>query len=183
MNKLIFFFLIILLFLSKTQNIFAYQETFTVDNIIIEGNINQSNYKNKYINIGFRKSFQKLVANILKSDDQKKILSTDNETIKSLVQNYRIIEEKVSQEKYKMKISVSFKEDAINEFFNNKGISYSAVSKLETIIYPIFILNSELQAFSENKFFDEWNDIQEFQDVNFILPVKNLDDLNFIKKK
>ena len=26
------------------------------------------------------------------------------------------------------------------------------------------------------------NDIQEFQDVNFILPVKNLDDLNFIKK-
>ena len=81
-----------------------------------------------------------------------------------------------------MKISVSFKEEAINEFFNNKGISYSAVSKLETIIYPIFILNSELQAFSENKFFNEWNDIQEFQDVNFILPVKNLDDLNFIKK-
>ena len=39
MNKLIFSFLIILLFLSKTQNIFAYQETFTVDNIIIEGNI------------------------------------------------------------------------------------------------------------------------------------------------
>ena len=181
MNKLIFFFLIILLFLSKTQNIFAYQETFTVDNIIIEGNINQSNYKNKYINIGFRKSFQKLVTNILKSEDQKKILSTDIETIKSLVQNYRIIEEKVSQEKYKMKISVSFKEEAINEFFNNKGISYSAVSNLETIIYPIFILNSELQAFSENKFFDEWNDIQEFQDVNFILPVKNLDDLNFIK--
>ena len=182
MNKLNFFFLIILLFLSKTQNIFAYQETFTVDNIIIEGNINQSNYKNKYINIGFRKSFQKLVTNILKSEDQKKILSTDIETIKSLVQNYRIIEEKVSQEKYKMKISVSFKEEAINEFFNNKGISYSAVSKLETIIYPIFILNSELQAFSENKFFHEWNDIQEFQDVNFILPVKNLDDLNFIKK-
>tara|TARA_A100000164_G_scaffold369309_1_gene393697 strand:+ start:63 stop:1115 length:1053 start_codon:yes stop_codon:yes gene_type:complete len=182
MNKLIFFILIILLFLSKTQNIFAYQETFTVDNIIIEGNIYQSNYKDKYINIGFRKSFQKLVVNILKTEDQKKILSTDIETIKSLVQNYRIIEEKVSQENYKMKISVSFKEEAINEFFNNKGISYSAVSKLETIIYPIFILNSELQAFSENKFFDEWNDIQEFQDVNFILPVKNLDDLNFIKK-
>ena len=70
MNKLIFFFLIILLFLSKTQNIFAYQETFTVDNIIIDVNIKQSNYKNKYINIGFRKSFQKLVTNILKSEDQ-----------------------------------------------------------------------------------------------------------------
>ncbi len=182
MKKLIFFSLIILLFLSKTQNIFSNEDTFTVDNIVIEGNINQSDYKNKYINIAFRKSFQKLITNILKSEDQKKILSTDIDTIKSFVQNYRIIEEETSQDKYKMKVSVSFKESSINEFFNNKGISYSAVSKLETIIYPIFILNSELQVFSGNKFFDEWNDNKEFQDVNFILPIKNIDDLNFIKQ-
>ena len=102
--------------------------------------------------------------------------------MKSFVQNYRIIEEEIFQDKYKMKLSVSFKERSINEFFNNKGISYSAVSKLETIIYPIFILDSELQIFSGNKFFDEWNDTKEFQDVNFILPVKNIDDLNFIKQ-
>ena len=182
MNKIIFFFLIILLFLSKTQNIFSNEDTFTVDNIVIEGNINQTNNKNKYINIAFRKSFQKLITNILKLEDQKKILSTDTETIKSFVQNYRIIEEEIFQDKYKMKLSVSFKERSINEFFNNKGISYSAVSKLETIIYPIFILDSELQIFSGNKFFDEWNDTKEFQDVNFILPVKNIDDLNFIKQ-
>ena len=81
-----------------------------------------------------------------------------------------------------MKLSVSFKEDLLNEFFNNKNISYSAVSNLETIIYPIFILNSELQVFSGNKFFEEWNNITEFQDVNFILPIENLDDLNFIKQ-
>ncbi len=182
MKKKIFFFLIILLFLSKTQNIFSNEDTFTVDNIVIEGNINQTNNKNKYINIAFRKSFQKLITNILKLEDQKKILSTDTETIKSFVQNYRIIEEEIFQDKYKMKLSVSFKERSINEFFNNKGISYSAVSKLETIIYPIFILDSELQIFSGNKFFDEWNDTKEFQDVNFILPVKNIDDLNFIKQ-
>ena len=182
MKKKFFFFLIILLFLSKTQNIFSNEDTFTVDNIVIEGNINQTNNKNKYINIAFRKSFQKLITNILKLEDQKKILSTDTETIKSFVQNYRIIEEEIFQDKYKMKLSVSFKERSINEFFNNKGISYSAVSKLETIIYPIFILDSELQIFSGNKFFDEWNDTKEFQDVNFILPVKNIDDLNFIKQ-
>ncbi len=182
MKKKIFFFLIILLFLSKTQNIFSNEDTFTVDNIVIEGNINQSYNKKNYINIAFRKSFQKLITNILKLEDQKKILSTDIETIKSFVQNYRIIEEEIFQDKYKIELSVSFKERSINEFFNNKGISYSAVSKLETIIYPIFILNSELQIFSGNKFFDEWNDTKEFQDVNFILPVKNIDDLNFIKK-
>ena len=182
MKNLIVFFLIILLFSSKTQNIFANQETFTVDNVVIEGNIKQTNYKNKYVDIGFRKSFEKLVTNILKTEDQKKILSTDTETIKSLVQNFRIIEEKISQENYIIKISVTFKEEAINQFFNSRGISYSSISKLETLIYPIFIVNSELQTFSGNKFFDEWNEIKEFQDVNFILPVKNLDDLNFIKQ-
>ena len=182
MKNLIIFFLIILLFSTKTQNIFANQETFTVDNVVIEGNIKQTNYKNKYVDIGFRKSFEKLVANILKTEDQKKMLSTDTETIKSLVQNFRIIEEKTSQEKYIIKISVTFKEEAINQFFNSRGISYSSISKLETLIYPIFIVNSELQTFSANKFFDEWNEVKEFQDVNFILPVKNLDDLNFIKQ-
>ena len=44
------------------------------------------------------------------------------------------------------KLAVSFKEDKINDFFNQKGISYSASQKLETLVYPILILNSELQV-------------------------------------
>ena len=92
MKKLIFFSLIILLFFSKTQKVFANQETFTVDNIIIEGKIDQNNYKDKYIEIAFRRGFQKLISNILRSEDQKKILSTDSATIKSLVQSFRILE-------------------------------------------------------------------------------------------
>ena len=182
MNKLIFFFLIILLFLSKTQNIFAYQETFTVDNIIIEGNINQSNYKNKYINIGFRKSFQKLVANILKSEDQKKILSTDIQTIKSLTENYRILEEQISEDAYSIKIEIKFDRSLVNKFLFEKNIPYSEVTKLRLMVYPILVVNSELQLFSENKFFTEWNDNKNLENIEFILPIENVDDIDFIKK-
>ena len=39
-----------------------------------------------------------------------------------------------------------------------------------------------MQVFSGNKFFEEWNNFKELQDVSFILPVENLDDLNFIKQ-
>ena len=53
---------------------------------------------------------------------------------------------------------------------------------METIIYPILILNSELQVFSGNKFFEEWNNDNELQNANFILPIENLDDIEFIKK-
>ena len=182
MKKLIFSFLIILLFFNKTQKVFADQETFTVDNIIIEGKIEQNNYKDKYIEIAFRRGFQKLISNILRSEDQKKILSTDSATIKSLVQGFRILEEKIISDNYKVKIAVFFKEDKINDFFNKKGVSYSASSKLDTIIFPILILNSELKVFSGNKFFEEWNNLEELQDVSFILPVENLDDINFIKQ-
>ena len=182
MKKIIFFFLLILLFLYKTQNVFANQDAFTVDKIIIEGKIKQNNYKERYLDIAFRKGFEKLLSNILKIEDQKKIFSTELAIIKSFVQSYRIVKEQDIEGKYRAEISLSFKEDSINQFFQKKGISYSASQSFETLIYPIFIKNSELQVFSGNKFFEEWNMNKEFEGVNFILPVESLDDLVFIKK-
>ena len=182
MKKIVFFLLLILLFLYKTQNVFAYQDAFTVDKIIIEGKIKQNNYKERYLDVAFRKGFEKLLTNTLKIEDQKKVFSTELAIIKSFVQSYRIVKEQDINGKYLAEISLSFKEDSINQFFKNNGISYSASQNFETLIYPIFIKNSELQVFSGNKFFEEWNMSKEFEGVNFILPVESLDDLVFIKK-
>jgi len=181
MKKVIFLSLIIL-FLNKTQNVFANQDTFTVDNIIVEGEIRDNNYREKYIEVAFRKGFQKLIENLIQIKDQKKILSTDLSTIKSLVEKFTIVEEKVLNDRYSAEVVVSFKKNLLNDFFYKRRISYSASKKLETIVYPILTLNSELQVFSNNKFFQEWNESQEFQNINFILPVENLDDIEFIKK-
>tara|TARA_B100000929_G_scaffold284505_1_gene266854 strand:- start:4778 stop:5827 length:1050 start_codon:yes stop_codon:yes gene_type:complete len=181
MKKVIFLSLIIL-FSNKTQNVSANQGAFTVDNIIMEGEIRGNNYRGKYIEVAFRKGFQKLIENLIQTKDQKKILSTDLSTIKSLVENFTIIDEKISNDKYSAEVTISFKKNLLNDFFYKRGISYSASKKLETIVYPIFTLNSELQVFSDNKFFQEWNESQEFQNINFILPVENLDDIEFIKK-
>ena len=181
MKKVIFLSLIIL-FLNKTQNVFANQDAFTVDNIIVEGEIRDNNYREKYIEVAFRKGFQKLIENLIQIKDQKKILSTDLSTIKSLVEKFTIVEEKVLNDRYSAEVVVSFKKNLLNDFFYKRRISYSASKKLETIVYPILTLNSELQVFSNNKFFQEWNESQEFQNINFILPVENLDDIEFIKK-
>ena len=135
-----------------------------------------------YLDVAFRKGFEKLLTNILKIEDQKKVFSTELAIIKSFVQSYRIVKEQDINGKYLAEISLSFKEDSINQYFKNNGISYSASQNFETLIYPIFIKNSELQVFSGNKFFEEWNMSKEFEGVNFILPVESLDDLVFIKK-
>ena len=181
MKKIIFLSLIIL-FLNKTQNVFANQDTFTVDNIIVEGEIRDNNYREKYTEVAFRKGFEKLIENLLQIKDQKKALSTELSTIKSLVENFTIVNEEVLSEKYSAEVAISFKKNLLNDFFYKRGISYSASKKLETIVYPILTLNSELQVFSNNKIFKEWNENQEFENINFILPVENLDDIEFIKK-
>tara|TARA_B100000029_G_scaffold361183_1_gene354137 strand:+ start:2619 stop:3668 length:1050 start_codon:yes stop_codon:yes gene_type:complete len=181
MKKFIFLSLIIL-FLNKTQNVSADQNTFIVDNIIVTGEIRDNNYRENYTSVAFRKGFQKLIENILQIKDQKKILSTDLSTIKSLAANYKIVEEKVLENKYNANITITFKRNLVSDFFYKKGISYSESEKLQTIVYPILILNSELQVFSNNKFFDEWNTDEDFSNIDFVLPVENLDDISFIKK-
>jgi len=180
MKKLIFLSLIIL-FLTKTQNVFAKIDTFIVDNITVVGKMNSNNYREKYLQVAFKKSFENLINNILKKKDQKKLLSTDLKTIKSLIENYQIIQEEILDDIYTIKVSMTFNRDLVNQFFHKKNITYSEVTKLELLVFPILILDSELQVFSQNKFFKEWNEQKDFENINFILPVENVDDIEFIK--
>jgi len=180
MKKLIFLSLIIL-FLTKTQNVFAKIDTFAVDNIVVVGKMNSNSYREKYLQVAFKKGFENLTNNILKKKDQKKLLSTNLKTIKSLIENYQIIQEEILDDIYTIKVSVTFNRDLVNQFFRRKNITYSEVTKLELIVFPILILNSELQVFSQNEFFKEWNEQKNFENINFILPVENVDDIEFIK--
>jgi hypothetical protein len=143
--------------------------------------MNSNNYREKYLQVAFKKSFENLTNNVLKKKDQKKLLTTDLKTIKSLIENYQIIQEEILDDIYTIKVSMTFNRDLVNQFFRRKNITYSEVTKLELIVFPILTLNSELQAFSHNKFFKEWNEQKIFENINFILPVENVDDIEFIK--
>ena len=181
MKKIIIFSLIILFF-TKTQNLFSSTDTFTVDNIEVIGTINDQNYKNRQLETAFRKGFEKLILNIVKKEDQKELLSTDLKTIKLLLSNYRIVEENTQGNKYKLITDITFDRNTVSQFLFKKNISYAEVKKLEIIIYPILISNSELRMFSKNKFFEEWNENQDFENINFVLPVEDVEDIDFIKK-
>ena len=181
MKKFIFLSLIIL-FSLKTQNIFAYTEVFTVDNIEVEGKLKENNNREKYLQVAFRRGFQKLVTNIIQKDNQKELLSTDTKTINSLVSSYRILEEKTLNNTYNINVSLKFDRKLVEKFLFNKNISYSNTKELDIILYPILVENNELQVFSKNKFFEEWNKEKDLDNINFILPLENLDDIDFIKK-
>ena len=181
MKKIIFFTLIIIFF-GKTQNVFGNTSVFIVDNIVIEGKINDQKYREKYLKIGFRSSFEKLINGIIRKKDQKDLLSTDFKTIETLISSYKILNEENVGNKYELKITVKFNESRVRKYLQARNISYSEMAKLDMIVYPILVQNSELQIFRENIFLQEWNINKYFENVNFILPVENLDDINFIKQ-
>ena len=180
MKKVIYLSLIIL-FLSKTQNIFASNNTFTVDNVVVTGKTTDNNYRDKYLGIAFKKGFQILIQNILRTEDQKKLLSTDLKTIKSLVENYRIIEEKSLNDNYSLETEITFSREKVNKVFYLNNVFYSEVTKLDILVYPILIYQSDLNVFSNNKFMEEWNNEQDFEAINFILPIENVEDIKYIK--
>ena len=181
MKKFVILFLIILFF-CKTQNVFATNNLFTVDNIEVNGTTKTSNNREKYLNLAFKKGFQKLITAIIKKEDQKDLLSIDLRNIKSFISSYKIIEEKNFNNNYSLKINLYFNRKLFENFLINKNISYSEMKKFDMLVYPIFIKGSELQVISKNKFFEEWNLSSIYDNVNFILPLQNLDDIKFIKE-
>ena len=164
---------LIILFLTKTQNVFAKTDTFIVDNIVITGKVTNSNYRAKYFAVAFERGFESLIQNILKNEDQKKLSGIDLKTIRSLIENYRVIGEEVENDIYKLQMEIKFSRKLINDFFYKKNISYSEVTKLSIIVYPILVLNSELQLFSENKFLKEWNDNEEVKNIDWCFCILN----------
>ena len=56
----------------------------------------------------------------IKKKDQKKLLSTNLKSIKSLIENYRVVEEKISENEYSAKIEITFSKKNINNFFFKK---------------------------------------------------------------
>ena len=181
MKKFIILFLIILFF-NKTQNVFASNSVFTVDNIEVSGPTKTTNNREKYLNLAFKKGFNKLITAIIKKEDQKELLSVELNKIKNFISSYKILEEKNYNNNYNLKINLFFNRRQVEEFLINKNISYSEMKKFDMLIYPIYIEESELQVISKNKFYAEWNKSNTYDNVNFVLPLQNLDDINFIKE-
>ena len=137
---------LILLFLIKTQNIYAKESTFTVDNILVSSeltNINNSS-REKYLNIGFKKGFKNLVINLLRKEDQKKILSTELNKIKFLIENYRVVEEKRLDNKYILKLSITFDKNICIEHppMCFVGKFNTSVSNFKYCIYNLYLIFS-----------------------------------------
>ena len=164
----------ILIVFFKTETLFSKSNLFNVNNIQIE---KKGNVKNdKLAEQAIKKGFNQLIANLLLKDDSDKIINLNYPSIKELVAYYQI-----ANISYKDKgdeianFSVTFDKDKIHNLFYEKNISYSKILDNEIFTLPILINDNEIFVFNNNYFYKNWNDIYENDQIEFILPLENIE--------
>ncbi len=177
-------------FLSLTLFFFSTDKTeakaFSINNIEISKPFEMNFDKNKVIDEGFTKAFFELISLITISSDREKINNIKLNQIKGMINSFSIKEEKFINEVYYVNLSVSFNKKDIFNYLEKKNIFPSIPIKNKFLFIPIIIEENkeDLLIFSNNKFFDQWNNYNEsFHLIEYLLPTEDLEDLNLIKEK
>jgi hypothetical protein len=181
MKKFIFY-IFIIVFLTKTGNVFSKNNIFSVDNIIIKNEKNEK--REELVNKAIKKGFKELINKILLSKDLEIVKNTNLINIKKLISSYQIIENNEGTDKDEVLINLIFDRNKINNFFFSQSISYADVSKAKVLLYPVLIKNDNFYVFSNNYYYNNWNTKEHNNKdfIEYVLPVENLEDIQFINK-
>ena len=95
MNK-VFFILLIIVFIFKTETVFSYNDVYDVDNIKISGKLSSNSEKEKLIDSAFKKAFVIFIKKVLLSRDVIKISDTKLIDIKELIFSYQISKNEIN---------------------------------------------------------------------------------------
>ena len=179
-------------FLFLSLNIFFFStvkcnaKAFDIDNIDISQPFEMNFDKNDVIDDVFKKAYQNLIKIILNSTDQKRIKKIKLNEIKGMIESFSIKEEKFINEIYYVNLGVSFDKKKVFNFLEKNNIFPSIPLKKKILFIPVIIdeEKKQLQVFSNNKIFKEWNnDVRDSHLIKYILPTEDLEDLNLIKSK
>ena len=184
LKEYIFIFLTATIFLfTITSKTFSEENIFVINDVKVEGQIDLNFSRDKYINKAFLISFENLTQKILLERDISKIKNIKIKEIKSLINSFQIVEEKLTKEEYKGSFKILYSDYKVKKFLAKKNISFSQPERLSVIFYPILFIDGEFKNFDENLFYKIWPEIKtENEIINFILPLEDLDDVSEIIK-
>ena len=177
-----FYILSLIIFFFSTAEVRA--KSFEINNIEISKPFENDFDKNKVIDSGFEKAFLQLIYKLTKSADYKKFDSIKLNEIKSMIETFSIQEEKFINQKYFLKLGVSFSKKKIFNYLEKKNIYPTQIKKEKFLFIPIIIDENinDLIIFSNNPIYDSWNkDIKTYELIDYLLPSEDLEDYNLIK--
>ena len=176
--------LALIIFFFSTEAVKA--KSFEINDIEISQPFEINFDKNKVIDLGFKNAFFELIYSLVKSSDFKKVDSIKLNEIKSMIETFSIKEEKFIDQKYHLKLGVSFNKKKIFKYLEKKNIFPSRILKERFLFIPIIINEngSNISIFSNNLVYDNWNKTNKrYQLIDYLLPSEDLEDLDLIKDK
>ena len=171
LNKII---ILILVIFIKTGNVLSQDSIFNVNNIEI---IKKTNTSNKDIaNQAIKKAYLKLIDKILLIEDKEKISKMDFTKIKELVSYYQVIPNVENNKKEDIVIfNIFFDKDKLHNLFYEKDISYAEITDKEFYLLPVLKKDDQYFIFNQNFFYEKWNDFEDNDLIEFILPFENIE--------
>ena len=188
MNKFICIFYI-LLFISKTENVFSNNLIYDVNNVEVKGQINNSFTEKKLTEAAFQKAFISFTDKTLLREDAVSLYKTKPKIIKDLVLTYQITTNKKDSKGEIFSIfNIKFDPKKVNNFLAEREISYADISNISLTLLPVLIINKEIFLYEENFFYKNWIkskktklDTQK-ELISFNLALENAEDLEYINR-
>ena len=185
--KFFFFICCIVLFISKTENVFSNNLIYDVNNVEINGKINSNSAKRKLTELAFEKAFIIFIDKVLLKEDALRLYKTKSKTIQDLVLTYQIIKNRKNNDNNDNFIfNIKFDPQKTNQFLAKKNISYADISNISLTLLPILIKDEEIFLYEENFFYKNWNKSKEVRKkkndkfIRYDLVLENIEDLEYI---
>ncbi len=168
-----YIFIILVVFL-KTGNVLSDQSIFNVNNIEV---VKKPNFSNEQMaNQAIKKGFKDLTEKILVENDIKKISKLNINQIKKLVSYYQLTSDENSERtKDRISFNIFFDKDKLYDLFYENNILYSEIINKELFFLPILIQKDKIFIFSQNYFYENWNEKKSNKLIEFILPLENIE--------
>ena len=185
LREVYIFFFSQVLFIIIFSTTFLNANTFKVSDVDISGPFELNFNKSKVIDEGFRVSFVNLISMITTSGDTNRIKNTPIKELKSLIDSFTIQDEKFINNVYFAKLEVTFNKKKILSFLEYKNIFPSIPEKNKVLLIPILFDtdNDNIYLFSNNIFYQKWNDNKKnYELLEYLLPSEDLDDLSIIQQ-
>ena len=168
----------ILVIFFKTGNVLSESTLFNVNNVEISGNLSANNQF--FVNEAIKKGFNEMMNKVLLEKDINKLKNLNSNKIKDLVSYYQIIETTEDRINNKLikKYNIFFDKEKVHKLFFNYEISYSDINQYEIYFLPIHKKNNQLFVYNQNYFYEKWNEVDDNELIEFILPLEKIEVLH-----
>lgn len=179
---LYFFVMISCCFLGRSSEVEANQ-VFKVENIEVDETSHTAiAAREKALEIGQKKAWELLVRRVTLTDENSQIVELSLDEIKSLVQSYEVVRERVSPVRYLATLTVIFNPNLVREILLKNGVTFSETPSLPILLIPVFETNSVSRLWkTPNPWMNVWREnLYDDSLIRFIIPEGDLQDIKYL---